>query len=240
MLAAGSACAVEERPSVEPRADQIFRRMSDYLAQQRSFRVDAVTIDEVVTTEGQKLQFVTASQVAVRRPNALRTDRRGPADDTIVRYDGKRFTVYSKRTGYYAVTAAPPTIDAAIDMARAQYGIEAPAADLLLSDPYTIMMEDVETGRYLGVESIDGVACHHLAFTGASSDWQIWIQDGAQPVPRRLVITSKDQPNHPEFTVSLSNWQLSAKLGDKVFAFAPPPGARRIEMVGIAGRRGTL
>ena len=45
-------------------------------------------------------------------------------------------------------------------------------------------MENVETGTYVGQPVVRGVPTHHLAFTQKNIDWQLWIEDGANPVPR--------------------------------------------------------
>jgi hypothetical protein len=237
-LVAGPVSAVEPaRPNIDPLAQQHVKRMSDYLASLQSFRVDAHATDERVTTDGQKLQFVASSRVSVRRPDRLRTDRIGAFADVVLRYDGKNYSVFGNRTGYYAVAPAPPTLDEAIDTARARYGIDAPAADLYVSRPYDEMIQEAQGGRYIGLEPIDGVLCHHLAFQGKDVDWQIWIQDGPQPLPRRYVVTTKDQAERPEFTVSLSDWQPNAPLGDSLFTFVPPPGAQRIQLMPLSAKR---
>jgi hypothetical protein len=61
-------------------------------------------------------------------------------------------------------------------------------------------------------------------------DWQVWIQDGAQPVPRKIVITYKAMPGQPQFVAYLGHWDLSAKNPESVFEFTPPPGCKRIEL----------
>jgi hypothetical protein len=223
------AAAADRR--IEPRADELVRKMSDHLASLRSFRVDSAVVDEKVAKDGQKVQFLSSSKVAVRRPDRLRSDRLGPESDVIFRYDGKQISVYGKRTGFYATGAAPARLDEAIDTTRERYGIEAPAADLLVSQPYAVLMEDVTTGRYIGLEPIDGANCHHLAFQGTETDWQIWIQDGAQPVPRRYVITSKKVMGAPQFAASLSGWEQNVALADDLFAFHPPAGAKQIDFI---------
>jgi hypothetical protein len=218
-------------PAIDPRADQELRRMSSYLAGLDRFRVTSTAVDEVVTTSGQKLQQVSTSQVSLKRPNRLRSDRVGPFADMTFRYDGRSFSLYGKRTGMYALAPAPATLDGAIDVARDQYGLDAPGADLLLSRPYDVLMDGVTDGTYVGLEPIDGVPCHHLAFRGQDVDWQIWIQDGPEPLPRRYVITSKTVPGSPEFTVRLANWEPHAPLADQLFEFTPPPGATRIQFL---------
>ena len=50
--------------------------------------------------------------------------------------------------------------------------------------------------EYLGVHAYYGKQAHHIAVTEKDVDWQIWIQDGPQPVPLRYVITTKDMKVH--------------------------------------------
>lgn len=230
-LPLGARAAPPPHANVDPQADATLRRMSDYLGRLPTFRVRASAVDEVVTTQGQKLQGVSQADLAVKRPSALRSDRLGPATDVTVRYDGRNLSVYGKRAGLYAMAPAPQTIDDTIDYARDRYGIEAPGADLLFSRPYDVLTADVTEGRYLGVEPIDGVPCHHLAFREPDVDWQIWIEDGPRPLPRRYVITSKRVQGAPEYAVHLTNWEPNVPLSDSLFVFTPPPGSRRIQFL---------
>lgn len=237
-LAAGPARAGEpDSAKIEPSADATIKRMSSYLSGLHSFRVEARAVDERITTDGQKLQFLADSRVSVQRPNKLRVDCLGAVADTITRYDGKTLSVYGKRTGYFAEVPAPSTLDATIDFARMRYGIDAPGADLLFNRPYEELMGDVVSARDLGMEPIDGVMCHHLAMRGSDVDWQIWIEDGARPLPRRYVVSTKDQPSKPEFAVSLSRWEPNASIDASMFAFAPPPGAERIRLMPLGPER---
>jgi hypothetical protein len=73
-----------------------------------------------------------------------------------------------------------------------------------------------------------GVSCEHLAFSQNNIDWQVWIENGARPVPRKFVITYKDEPDSPEFTAIFSNWDFTTQLPDFVFKFDPPPGSAKI------------
>jgi hypothetical protein len=78
-----------------------------------------------------------------------------------------------------------------------------------------------------------GVPCEHLAFSADNVDWQVWIQDGPRPVPRKFVITYKDEPNDPQYTAVFSNWDFNTELPDFVFNFEPPPGAAKIPVMEI-------
>jgi hypothetical protein len=144
-------------------------------------------------------------------------------------YDGKTMSLYCAANHTYGTVPARPTLDATIDAARTRFQIEAPGADLLFSHPYEILTEQVTGGQLIGRETIDGVAANHLAFVGEDIDWQVWIQDGPQPLPLRFVITTKTMKEQPEFSVRLSHWDPQATLPETTFAFQPPPGSKRVE-----------
>lgn len=221
--------APQKGEGIEPQADRMLRQMTDYLAGLRSFQVEAAAIDEVVTTDGQKVQLATGSRVVVQRPNRLHSEQVGALKGLSYWYDGKTMTLYCKSTNSYATAPAPPTLDETIDETRKRYEIDAPGADLIFSQPYGILTEQVHVGRFIGREVVDGVVTNHLAFQGEKVDWQIWIQEGAQPLPLRFVIATKTMKEQPEFVVMLSHWQTNTKPADSEFEFRPASGAKRVD-----------
>ena len=111
------------------------------------------------------------------------------------------------------------------------YGISVPIADLVYSDPYQSLIDRVVSGYEIGLHSVEGVPSHHLVFSQESIDWQIWVEDGAQPVPRKLVITYKNEPGSPQYTAILSEWNFKPRVSDQYFKFQPPPGSDEIEFL---------
>jgi hypothetical protein len=225
---ANPAAAPAEK-GVVPEADRVLRRMAEYVASLQSFTVHSSAVDEVVLDSGQKLQISSDSAVSVTRPNRLRSEQLGPGAGMAFWYDGKSMTLYCKPTNSYATTPAPSTLDATIDLGRKRFQIEAPAADLLFSRPYDVLTEQVTGGRLVGRETVNGVGATHLAFDGEEVDWQVWVQDGANPLPLRFEITTKTMKAQPEFTARLSRWDTQAKLADSTFSFQPPAGAKRVD-----------
>jgi hypothetical protein len=226
---APAAGRAENEGVIEPEADAALRRMSAYLDGLKSFRVDSMTTDELVTTEGQKIQFVKDTKLAIRRPDRLSAERMGPAGHTVLRYDGRQLAIHNPDLGLYAIAPAPAELKSTIDFAQDKLGIDAPAGDLLLPNSYDELIDGVLVGRYIGREPIEGVHAHHLAMSESEVDWQIWIKDGPDPVPIRYVITTKDLPAKPQFTAELRNWRADPSLSDDQFAFAPPSDAKRME-----------
>jgi hypothetical protein len=62
-------------------------------------------------------------------------------------------------------------------------------------------------------------------------DFQVWVAQGNEPLPRRIVITYKDENGQRQFWADLSNWNLAPDLSDALFAFTPPNGAERIQFL---------
>lgn len=215
-------------------ADAMLRSMSDYLGSLQSFSFSADHTIEVVLKTGEKQQYVAASTVSVQRPNKLRSDRRGEHADLSFIYDGKTVTLFGKRNNMYAQADAPDTIDGMIDFARETLDIDAPAADLLYSKPYDILMEDVVSGTIVGPATVDDKPCTHLAFRGNNVDFQLWIQDGGTPLPLRYVITTKDVKSEPQLIVQIHDWNTTPSLAPELFTFAPPAGAQKIEFLGLS------
>lgn len=218
----------DEEGMIEPEADAALRRMSEYLGELQGFRVDVTSTDELVTKEGQKIQFVKETKVAVRRPNKLLAERIGPAGRVVLRYDGQQISVHGTDLGIYAVESAPVDLKAMIDHARDSLHIDAPAGDLLLPDTYEELIDGVRLGRYIGREQIGGVYAHHLAMNEEVVDWQIWIKDGPDAVPLRYVITTKDVTGQPQFTAELHDWRLDTSLANAQFVFKRPARGRRL------------
>ena len=189
---------------------------------------------EVVLTSGQKLQFGTAATASVQRPNRLRAERKGDLVDQIFLYDGKSLTLYNPGQKYYATVAAPGTLDQMLDFARTSLDVIAPGSDLLYANAYQILMDNVTSGFVVGKGVVEGVRCDHLAFRGAGVDWQIWIQEGAQPLPRKWVITTTDIAGSPQFEVVMTKWNLAPQFGEKTFSFTPGKGAMKVDFLPLS------
>lgn len=215
---------------VDPRADDILRQMGAYLkaAGEYTFRV-RVTYDRV-RASGQKIEFARNARVSVRRPDGLQAEVRGDVLNERVWYDGRRFSFHNLDRNVYSTTEVPPVMDAAFDLLALRYGITTPVADFVYSDPYAILVEHVTSGQYVGRHEVDGVPTHHLAFSQDNIDWQIWVEDGHRPVPRKLVITYKRAPSAPQFRARLLDWNFAPRLADSLFRFTPPAGAQEVHL----------
>jgi hypothetical protein len=225
-------------PGIGARADRILLEMSDYLAtaQELTFQAE-VSYGEL--SNGQMLQYGGVTRAALRRPDGLRVRFDGDTRRHEIVFDGSVFTAYDAVRNLHAVTPVPGDIDQALDTLFERFGFSVPIADLLYSNPYAALTGSVDAGHLVGQRSIDGVPCHHLAFLQETIDWQIWIEIGARPVPRQLVITYKDEEGAPEYRARLSGWSFQPRLSKRSFEFDPPAGSDAIEFRPVARQEAT-
>ena len=209
---------------MDPEAPKILRRMTDYLGSLQQFTVDTQTTVEGVLTSGQKLQFDTVASVMVRRPDKLRAERKGDLVSQTFYYNGKTLTIWNPADKYYATLPAPGTLDEAQHFARESLGIVAPSGDLVYSNAYELMTQSVTSAIVVGKAVIAGVKCDHIAFSRPDVDLQLWVAEGAKPLPCKYVITTKDVPEQPQSVMVMTNWNVSPDLPDSRFDFVPPPG----------------
>ena len=231
LLLAAPVAGQAQPAGIDPEATRILKRTTDFLASQKQFRVETQSTVEVVLTNGQKLQFDNGITLTVQRPDRMRAERLGETLSQKFYYDGKSFSAYSPAGKYYATVAAPPTLEAMLDFARDDLDIAAPASDLLYKDAYTRLLQDVTSGFVVGKSVIGGVKTDHLAFSGKEVDWQVWVEEGDKPLPRKYVITSKLVTGAPEFIVIINKWDLAPKIEAGSFVFAPPTDAKKIEFL---------
>lgn len=209
---------------------QVLKVMSDYVASQNTISFAYDTSIEVITPELQKIQFTSSGQMLLARPNKLQASRTGGYADVEFVFDGKTFTVYGKNLNAFTQMEAPGSIDQLVDRLRADYAIETPGADLLLSRVYDELSAGVIDAKHIGRGVIDGVECEHLAFRNQDTDWQLWVEVGDRPVPRKYLIVSKTMAAAPQYEMRIKDWSANVQVNADAFAFTPPPGATNVSL----------
>src|SRR5262245_26969522 len=219
-----------EQPGVDPAAIQALERMSGFLRSLQSFEIHTrTTYEDVTVEEGQKLQFAGTGVYRVRRPNAFFVEQRTDRRQRQYFYDGTTLTVYSPRMHYYAQVAAPGTIAETVNMAIDQYNLNLPLADLFTWGTSAADTANVVSAQHIGYARIGDSDADQYAFRQGALDWQIWIQRGEQPLPLKVVITSREEEGQPSFSSELT-WTLNPRFDNAVFAFRPDAQARRIQI----------
>jgi hypothetical protein len=225
------ALSISSKTSIGSDAIRLLRQMGKYLGAADEFSFRAEITDDEVLSNAQKIQYGGISNIEVRRPNKLHVRYSGDDRQTQVFYDGKTFIIFGPKDSVYTTTDVPPTIDAAVDKVFDKYNITVPVADLIYKDPYRVLIENVETGYLVGRTLIRGKPTFHLAFTQKKIDWQIWIEDGPQPLPRKILYTYKNAAGSPQYTAILTDWNFQPRLSETFADFHPPSGSDEIKLL---------
>jgi len=229
-LAAGIALAED---GINPYADEILRAMSDYMGGTKSLSFEADVSNEVITVEGQKLQFNSHASVELERPSHFRIKRKGRFADVALSYDGAEMSLYGKELNAHIQKPLAGTIDDALREFERSSGLPLPGVDLLLLNSYAALTGEVTSSGYYGTDWIDGVECHHLAFRTPKIDFQVWVEAGEHPLPRKYVITTKWTTGAPQYSVELRNWNTQPEFGPERFKFIPPAGSLKIDALPV-------
>ena len=229
-LALAGAPVASAQDAIDPDAASVLASMQTYLGGLQSFSAQYDVDVDVITQESEKLKFSSSGELLIQRPDKLYVTRKGFIADAEVFLDGQNLTIYGKKlNGYIQFPAA--TIDAAIDALRDDTGFDAPGADLLTAKPLDAEVTDFVTGTHVGMTYVGGAEAHHLAFRGKQIDWQLWVQAGDQPLPLKYVITSKWQTGAPEYSLRLSNWNVSPTVDAARFTFTPSADATKLALL---------
>jgi hypothetical protein len=225
---AASTKPVPRAPAIEPEAVAAVERMGDYLKTLTRYTIRAETTTDEVLRAGPKVQFGGSIELSVAAPDRLgvRTTRDNE-DAQQFFFDGKTLAVWTASKKTWAQVAAPGSIDEMIALVQRKYDVAFPLGDLLVLAVRKDLLKPVKAGIVVGTGRIGGVDCDHLAFHQDGIDWQLWIERGARPLPRKLIITTLAERGQPQHTEVL-DWDLSPKFDDSAFAFVPPEGAQRI------------
>ncbi len=220
----------DSRRKIDTRAARILKEMGDTLGKSASFSFQVWEVWDKPLKSGQMVQYSNERKVLISRPNKLLAEYQGDAGSRTTWYDGKNLTVLEKERNIFAVVAVPETIEKMFDFTFERYHLTIPLADLMFRKPYDILIANVRTGKYAGIHKIGKWSCHHLVFRQDTVDWQIWIDAGKTPVPRKVLIIYRDTPGRPEFSAILDRWDFSPKISPGLFDAKIPTGAKRVDM----------
>jgi hypothetical protein len=218
---------VRASPAVDPQAIAALVGMGSYLRSLKAFEVTSDTMTDEVIDDNMKVQLSANTRLQVRWPDRLRAETISDRKHRQLFYDGKSITLYSPRLKYYATAPAPPSLGETVAMLAKKHNIEVPLADLFYWGTNKAPVQDIKAAYSLGPATVDGKLTDHYAFRQEGVDWQVWIEKGNTPLPRKLVLTTTSDATQPEH-IAILRWNVSPRFDESVFSFKPPPGAMKI------------
>lgn len=201
----------------------------------------SVTIKSNYDIHSKELGLVKHSdeeQLFLHGPNKLMVRAEGDKGTRDLIYNGETLSYYSPDRNQYGQLQAPANnIVEMIDTVNKLYGIEFPVADFFYPGFVDDIIADSKELVYLGLTTVDGKECFHIAGVGRDKTFQFWISNDAYCLPLKMVIIYTGKESNPQYEAVLSNWQVNPTLPDALFEFSAPPGAKKIRMVSLAAKK---
>jgi len=226
--AAAAAPAPATAAIINAKAVERLNAMGAHLRSLKAFTVNADVTTEEVLDSGQKVETANSVEIAARMPNKLRVASSSAERSRKIYFDGKTVTIFAEKLKYYGTFAAPATIGETVEVAAKKYGLEVPLADLFLMGTDKFDTKSITEAIYVGPQLIGGVLCDQLAFRQPGVDWQICIDRGKAPLPRKLVVTGTGGDAAQPVRRSILTWKAGTAPEAAAFTFVPPKGATRI------------
>jgi hypothetical protein len=229
--------AAQPAPGIDPDAMAALDKVGNYLRTLKAFQIRAAITTDAVLEDGQKDQTALVVDLLAARPNKMRAEVTGD-QHRLFFYEGKTFTLFAPRMNVFATTPAPPTLIELAEKLKDDLDIELPLADMFYWGTPKSTVSEIKSAIDLGPSSVDGVTCEQFAFRQPGIDWQIWIQKGDYPLPRKLVITTLTDEARPQYS-SVYTWNLAPSFDDTAFVFNAPKDAYAISFVHLKGDTST-
>lgn len=227
VLLAGVAEA--QAPGVSPDPRALLLKMAEFLGQTQRFSVTVRSSYDIVQASGQKVEWNEVRTVTLNRPDRLRMEtEKSNGVRTLVVFDGKQISAYDESGRAYAQASQPGGVDETVVYFVRDLGMRLPLAVFLLTHAASELDRRVTSVEYVERTGILGTTAHHLVGRTDTVNFQIWIADGDQPLPQRIVLTYPAAPGQPQFRAQFLAWKLAPELSDSLFTFTAPTEAGRI------------
>jgi hypothetical protein len=230
--------ATDEAAAPDPQAMAQLQRMTDFLVTVKAGQVTIRDTSDEILDSGQKVQLESTRVLAVRGPDRMAVDLTADGATRRTVYDGKTITVFEKDQNLYARQAMPATLAETMDVLAAKYGMAVPAAELLRPGLMDKLKPQIRSADYLGKMPVDDVVCHGVSLKLDWAEVMIWIQDGDQALPRKVVIYYTKIPSTPKYIMTFTGWDLAVPP-DKAFELTLPADAKQIEMTPMTQKENT-
>lgn len=228
--------AIDTKPGVlEPEAVAALDRMGAHLRTLAPFKLVSTASTEEVYANGQKLQFLQRTTYTMGGPEKLRVKIETDSQNRDVFYNGKTFTIAAPRAGKYIQLPATGPVGEILANAYEKWGVDFPVQDLFRWGSASATAERPKEGFKVGPSRIGDAMTDQYAFRQEGVDWQIWIDQGDKPLPRKMVITNLEDPAQPQY-VAYFTWDLTPAIPTNTFEFTPTANDKRIDLSQFAAK----
>jgi len=213
---------------IDEEAMKVLMNMGQNLSTLKKVKVTVKSGYDAVQSNGQKVEFGSIKNYKYKRPNLCRIDitERDGTEKGIV-FDGTEIVAFDNEEKVYAKAPKPGTCDDAIDYFKNELQIEVPLSELFDTKLPEFLKEIITEGYVVEESQFGDTPVTHLAFRTEEVDFQIWV-DTKENLPKRIIISYKNDFEHPQFWAYFKEWDLSPRLRDSNFKFDPPKDFEKI------------
>ena len=228
-LLASSPATATEHDGPDERAAARLDAMVNALPKATRLRATIDANWDVTQPTGEKIEFGETRVMTIRRPDRARVETtRRDGTRRVFLFDGMQLAVVDVDLKVYATAPRPGTLDAALEYLTQDLHMRMPLRELFAADLPKTLAPLRHTARWVDADTIAGVATDHVFLRGDGTDLQVWIASQGDPLPRRIVITYRQEEGQPQFRASFTEWNLSPEVPDDLFVFRPEEGAEKI------------
>jgi hypothetical protein len=199
----------------------------------RAFTVRALTLREGRMADGQIILLSAQASIAARRPDRLYAAVGSDIGSFVLWYDGRNASILVPTENTFGRTPLTGDLENLARILEDRLGVDMPVRPPLSADPFAAALAAGPTsGRYLGRSFIGSTEVDHFALRNASFDWEIWLEATPRALPRRVSIVDRDGTG-ARIVTEFDGWNLWPRLPDSLFAFSPPRGAVRADIIPV-------
>jgi len=218
-------------PSLPPKVSEVLTRMAEFLESTIMFTGTAIFANDVLQADGHVLEVGGTFDLSVHAPLRAKItiqDRTGSS--SVVILDGETLSVGADIDNqfYYDSIRQPGDITASLDFLAEDLGVPRPLQGIISANVLA-MFADVSSGNYVGEATIDGLLCDHLLLHTGTQDIQLWVTQGDQPAPVRLLKIHSESQGQLRESMQFRNWDFSPDLPADLFVLPLPRNAERFQ-----------
>jgi len=236
-----AAAPVANAADQDPDAKEILLTMAEFMGKMPDFSVSLRSSYDAIQEDGQYIEFGEQRHILLQRPDRLRVETiRSDGERNLVLFNGKQITAFKPDDNIYAQVEKIGTVDDVLVYLVRDLQFTLPLARILHTGFAQQIEKMITAISYVEESTLFGDLTDHLAIRSKDVDMQLWVTQGQQPLPRRIVLTYKNAPGKPQFRGDFNEWFLDPQVAADSYTFTPPRGAEKIPIITRVPQKGSL
>ena len=233
--------AEETTAELDLEARAILMEMAEFIAKAPVFSMTLRSSYDAIQEDGQYIEFGEKRHILLQRPDRLRVEsERSDGERGLVLFDGKKITGFKADDNVFAQVEKPGTVDDTLVYLVRDLQFTLPLARMLHSGFAQQLDKKITAISFVEEDFLFDVVTDHLAIRSEDVDMQLWVAQGDEPLPRRIVLTYKNAPGQPQFRGDFTEWSIAPKIAADSFTFTPPADAEQVPVIARVREKGSI